>query len=67
MAKRKLGRRPTSADVPQQPRDRIAEIRVEIRDVPQEIEAKRFDARVIRTAADLKAREREIVSPTTRS
>jgi hypothetical protein len=60
MAKRKPDRRPTSQNAPQQPRDRLAEIRAEIRDVQQQIEAKRRDTRVIRSAEDLKAWERSI-------
>jgi hypothetical protein len=66
MAKRDPGRRPTSENAPQQPRDRLAEIRAEIRDVQQQIDAQRRDARVIRTAEDLKAREREIAALTDR-
>src|SRR5512135_3200734 len=60
MAKRKPDRRPTSQNAPQQPRDRLAEIRAEIRDVQQQIEAKRRDTRLIRSAEDLKAWERSI-------
>ena len=60
MAKRKPGRRSRSTDAPQQPRDRLAEIRAEIRDVQQQIEAKRRDPRLIRSAEDLKAWERSI-------
>src|SRR5512132_4068101 len=60
MAKRKPDRRSRSHDAPQQPRDRLAEIRAEIRDVQQQIEAKRRDTRLIRSAEDLKAWERSI-------
>jgi hypothetical protein len=60
MAKRKPDRRPTSQNAPQQPRDRLAEIRAEIRDVQQQIEAKRRDTRLIRSAEDLKAWERSL-------
>src|SRR5512133_2155199 len=60
MAKRKPDRRPTLQNAPQQPRDRLAEIRAEIRDVHQQIEAKRRDTRIIRSAEDLKAWERSI-------
>jgi hypothetical protein len=60
MAKRIPDRRPTSQNAPQQPRDRLAEIRAEIRDVQQQIEAKRRDTRLIRSAEDLKAWERSI-------
>ncbi|MGA2702964.1 MAG: hypothetical protein ABSH35_17955 [Isosphaeraceae bacterium] len=60
MAKRIPDRRPTSQNAPQQPRDRLAQIRAEIRDVQQQIEAKRRDTRLIRCAEDLKAWERSI-------
>ena len=60
MAKRTSGRSPRPENVPQQPRNRLAEIRVEIQDVQQEIDAKRRDTRVIRTAEDLKAWERSL-------
>src|SRR3954447_21349482 len=58
MAKRKPDRRSRSHDTPQPPRDRRAEIRAEIQDVQQQIEAKRRDPRLIRSAEDLKAWER---------
>src|SRR4051794_17476500 len=51
---------------PQPPRDCLAEIRTEIRDVQQEIETKRRDGRVIRTAADFKSWERGIAALTGR-
>src|SRR5512135_680686 len=60
MAKRKPDRRSSSHDAPQQPRDRLTEIRAEIRDVQQQIEAKRRDTRLIRSAEDLKAWERSL-------
>lgn len=60
MAKHTPGRRPKPEGAPQQPRDRLAEIRVEIRIVQQQIEAKRRDPRLIRTAEDLRAWERSI-------
>jgi hypothetical protein len=66
MAKRKPDRRPKSEDVPQRPLDRLAEIRAEIRDVQQQIEAKRRDPRVIRTAEDLQAWGRSIAELTDR-
>src|SRR5262249_15556521 len=47
------------------PRDRLAEIRAEIQDVQQQIQAQR-QGRVIRTAADFQARERAIVALTNR-
>src|SRR5512142_2051340 len=60
MAKHRPGRRPKSEDAPQPPRDRLDEIRAEIRDVQQQIEAKRRGPRLIRTAEDLRAWERSI-------
>src|SRR5512143_3556656 len=60
MAKHKPGRRPKPEAAPQQPRDRLAEIRVEIRVVQQQIEANRRGPRLIRTAEDLRAWERSI-------
>src|SRR3954447_24002006 len=60
MAKRKPDRRSRSHDTPQSPRDRRAEIRAELQDVQQQIEAKRRDPRLIRSAEDLKAWERAI-------
>jgi hypothetical protein len=50
----------------QQPRDRLAEIRAEIQDVQQQIETKRRDGRVIRTAEDFKSLERAIAALTDR-
>src|SRR5438309_105781 len=55
MAKHKPDRRPKSEEAPQRPHDRLAEIRVEIRDVQQQIEARRRDPRLIRSAEDLRA------------
>ena len=60
MAKHRPGRRPKSKDAPQPPRDRLDAIRAEIRDVQQQIEAKRRGPRLIRTAEDLRAWERAI-------
>jgi hypothetical protein len=60
MAKHQPGRRPKSQDAPPQPRDRLVEIRAEIRDVQQQIEAQRRGPRPIRTAEDLRAWERSI-------
>src|SRR4051812_32313527 len=51
---------------PQPPRDCLAEIRTKIEDVQQEIETKRRDGRVIRTAADFKSWERDIAALTGR-
>ena len=66
MTKRKPDRRPKSEDALQRPHDRLAEIRAEIRDVQQQIEARRRDPRVIRTAEDLQAWERSIAELTDR-
>src|SRR3954447_4845605 len=66
MAKHKPDRRPKSEEAPQRPHDRLAEIRVEIRDVQQQIEAKRRDPRLIRSAQDLRAWERSIAQLTDR-
>jgi len=63
--KRKPSERRTPETTPQPPRDRLAEIRAEIQDVQQQIEAQR-QGRVIRTAADFQARERAIVALTNR-
>ena len=51
---------------PQQPRDRLAEIRAEIQDVQQQIETKRRDGHVIRTAEDFKSFKRAIAALTNR-
>src|SRR3954469_16675610 len=51
---------------PQPPRDFLAEIRAKIEDVQQQIETKRRDGRVIRTAADFKSWERDIAALTGR-
>src|SRR5947208_12294254 len=66
MPKRKPSQRRQPEPIPQQPRDRLAEIRAEIRDVQQQIETQRRDGRVIRTAEDFKARERAIAALTNR-
>ena len=66
MAKHKPRRRPKPKEVPQPPRDRLAEIRAEIRDVQQQIEARRRDAPVIRTPEDLTTCERTIAELTDR-
>src|SRR3954451_6789311 len=62
MPKRKPSQRRTPEENPQQPRDRLAEIRTEIQDVLQQIETKRRDGRVIRTADDFKSWERAIAA-----
>src|SRR4051794_16154087 len=66
MAQRKPSQRRKSAEAPQRPRDRLAEIRAEIRDVQQQIEAKRRDGRMIRTAEDFQSLERTIAALTNR-
>src|SRR4051794_17642946 len=66
MPKRKPSPRQKPEENPRQPRDRLAEIRAEIRDVQQQIETKRRDGRVIRTAEDFKSWERAIATLTNR-
>ena len=66
MPKRKPSQRRHPEKTPQQPRDRLAEIRAEIQDVQQQIETKRRDGRVIRTAEDFKSLERAIAALTNR-
>jgi hypothetical protein len=66
MPRRKPSQRRQPEGPPQQPRDRLAEIRAEIRDVQQQIETKRRDGRVIRTADDFKSWERAIATLTNR-
>ena len=64
MAKHGWSRRRRAQKAPQQPRDRLAEIQAEIRNVQQQIEAQRRDASVIRTPEDLRARECSIAALT---
>src|ERR1039458_136570 len=66
MPKRKPSERRKPEKTPQPPRDRLAEIRAEIQDVQQQIETKRRDRRVIRTAEDFKSWERAIAALTNR-
>ena len=66
MPKRKPSQRRTPETTPQQPRDRLAEIRAEIQDVQQQIETQRRDGRVIHTAEDFKSLERAIAALTNR-
>src|SRR3954468_3997217 len=66
MPKRKPSQRRKPEENPRQPRDRLAEIRAEIQDVLQQIETKRRDGRVIRTAEDFKSLERAIAALTNR-
>ncbi len=64
MCKCKPGPRRKAEKTAEQPRDRLAEIRAEIRDVQQQIETKRRDGRVIRTAKDFESLERAIAALT---
>jgi hypothetical protein len=64
MSKRKPSHRRKPETTPQSPRDRLAEIRAEIEDIQQQIEAKRRQGRVIRTAEDFKSWERAIAALT---
>src|SRR4051812_40758277 len=64
MSKRKPSERRKPATTPQQPRNRLAEIRAEIQDVQQQIETQRRDGRIIRTAEDFKSMERAIAALT---
>src|SRR3954452_8627869 len=66
MPKRKPSQRRKPETIAHQPRDRLAEIRAEIQDVQQQIETKRRDGRVIRTAEDFKSMERTIAALTDR-
>src|SRR5512135_835875 len=64
MPKRKPRPRRKPETTPPHSRDRLTEIRAEIQDVQQQIETKRREGRVIRTAADFKALERAIAALT---
>src|SRR3954467_766481 len=66
MPKHKPSQRRKPEKTPQQPRDRLAEIRAEIQDVQQQIETQRRDARVIPNAEDFNSWERAIPALTTR-
>jgi hypothetical protein len=66
MPKRKPSQRRKPETTPQPPRDRLAEIRAEIRDVQQQIETQRREGRAIRTAEDFKSLERAIAALTDR-
>ena len=66
MPERKPSQRRKPETTPQPPRDRLAEIRAEIRDVQQQIETQRREGRVIRTAEDFKSMERAIATLTDR-
>ena len=66
MPKCKPSQRRHPEKTPQHPRDRLTEIRAEIEDVQQQIETKRRDGRVIRTAEDFESLERAIAALTNR-
>ena len=66
MPKRKPSQRRKPETTPQPPRDRLAEIRAEIRDVQQQIDTQRREGRIIRTAEDFKSMERAIAALTDR-
>ena len=66
MPKRKPSQRRKPENTPEQPRNRLAEIRAEIQDVQQQIETKRRNGHVIRTAEDFKSLERAIAALTNR-
>ena len=66
MPKRKPSQRRKPETTPQPPRDRLAEIRAEIRDVQQQIDTQRREGRIIRTAEDFKSMERAIAALTHR-
>src|SRR3954447_7603217 len=66
MPKRKPSQRRKPETTPQQPRDRLTEIRDEIQDIQQQIETQRRHGRVIRTADDFKSWERAIAALTNR-
>jgi soluble cytochrome b562 len=66
MPKPKPSQRRKPETTPQSPRNRLEEIRAEIQDVQQQIETKRRDRRVIRTAEDFKSFERAIAELTNR-
>src|SRR5512135_2727606 len=60
MAKHSPGRRPKPEQDPKPPRNRLAEIQAEIREVQQQIEHLRRDPRLIRNAEDIRSWERQI-------
>src|SRR3954451_4253221 len=66
MLQRKPSPRRQPEPTPQQPRDRLAEIRAEIQDVQQQIETHRREGRVIRTAEDFRSMELAIAALTDR-
>ena len=66
MAKHPPGRRPKPETDPKPPRNRLAEIQAEIREVQQQIEHLRRDPRVISNAEDVRSWERQITELTQR-
>jgi hypothetical protein len=66
MPKRKPSQRRKPENTPEQPRNRLAEIRTEIQDVQQQIETKRRNGHVIHNAEDFKSLERAIAALTNR-
>lgn len=64
MPKRKHSQRRTPERTPPQTRVRLTEIRAEIQDVQQQIEAERCEGRVIRTVEDFKSWERAVAALT---
>ena len=60
MPKRKPSQRRKPETIAHQPRDRLAEIRAEIQDVQRQIETRRREGRIIRTAEDFQSMERAI-------
>jgi hypothetical protein len=66
VAKHLPSRRPNPANGPKPPRNRLAEIQAEIREVQQQIEHLRRDPRVIRNAEDIRSWERQITELTRR-
>jgi hypothetical protein len=66
MTTRKPSHRRKPEKTPLPPRDRLAEIRAEIQDVQHQIDTKRRQGRVIRSAEDFKSMERDIAALTSR-
>jgi hypothetical protein len=66
MAKHPPGRRPKPETDPKPPRNRLAEIQAEIREVQQQIEQLRRGSRVIRNTEDIRSWERQVTELTQR-
>src|SRR5512147_2541744 len=66
MAKHLPDRRPKPQSDPTPPRNRLAEIQAEIREVQHQIESLRRDPPVIRNAEDIRSWERQIAALTQR-